>query len=516
MRKREFDSLQQAEAWYGSPLACTQTDTGGQAGRKTLHIGSLAVGVQEPSGKNFWCQGLFSDGHASVPSSSNGINGSLSEKEFGEADVPSSSRSSASSGSSGRPGASETGIWGWLYKLQTETEAGPAEFVTPPSSPTGNDFHYSQDSPPESSRSGPKFRKRKPGYVGDRSPKSRDRLKAINDYRATSMKGFGESLLKPGGVTQGPLLVRSSSMPGTVSLSPRDCEMSSGLACRPSGTDKYCPRNDILGDKIFSKQVICGTAESSELYLYTHLARFIFPAGYYRDTFVSFRFTDPFLPFKLEQIITADQRLLKMLESGLPSWVIFLQSYPIVCHCYRPWMRPLASTVYFLVSIVTVLIGFYDLYKNVPVLKATAAHIFGPLAEWIDSWEMVSRLKYLGTMLILQNFEKAFSYIVIGMRAARQLSQLVMRPIAEPIMLIAEFFLPMWTVVIEVLMTSGMLMWTLLSSLHTGFSSLLGTLTWPIFLFIHTFWNLGMSYGFASISLYFHFTHLTSSILLYT
>ncbi|KAE8728423.1 small ubiquitin-related modifier 1-like [Hibiscus syriacus] len=40
------------------------------------------------------------------------------------------------------------------------------------------------------------------------------------------------------------------------------------------------------------------------------------------------RFDDRDLPFKLQQIITPDQRLLRLLEAGLPSWVIFLQSYP--------------------------------------------------------------------------------------------------------------------------------------------------------------------------------------------
>ncbi|MBA0847766.1 hypothetical protein Goshw_022925, partial [Gossypium schwendimanii] len=132
-------------------------------------------------------------------------------------------------------------------------------------------------------------------------------------------------------------------------------------------------------------------------------------ATLYRDVLLLFRFDDRDLPFKLQQIITPDLRLLRLLEAGLPSWVLFLQSYPGFCHIYRPWMCPLARALYVLISVITVVIGFYDLYKNVPVLKATAARLCGPLFDWIETWEMVSRIKYLGTMLFLHNCQKASS-----------------------------------------------------------------------------------------------------------
>jgi hypothetical protein len=86
-------------------------------------------------------------------------------------------------------------------------------------------------------------------------------------------------------------------------------------------------------------------------------------AEIYTDRLVVFRFKDPLLPEELKEAITTDQRLLKMLESGLPTWAVFVQSYPALCHVYRPWMRRISGYLYFMVSAVTVLIGFYDLYK---------------------------------------------------------------------------------------------------------------------------------------------------------
>jgi hypothetical protein len=151
----------------------------------------------------------------------------------------------------------------------------------------------------------------------------------------------------------------------------------------------------------------------------------------YNDTLLLFRFCDASLPFKLRQIIMSDIRLLTLLESGLPSWVIFSQSYPLLCHLYRPWMRPLARSLYVLASLVTVLIGFYDLYKNVPLLKSTAARICGPLFEWIETWDMVTRIQYLGTILFLRNLRRFLEGILTLLRAARALLRAMVAPFTD-------------------------------------------------------------------------------------
>ncbi|XP_024401137.1 uncharacterized protein [Physcomitrium patens] len=223
------------------------------------------------------------------------------------------------------------------------------------------------------------------------------------------------------------------------------------------------------------------------------------PTETYGDVLIVFRFKDPVLPFELQKIATADPRLLKMIEAGLPSWVVFLQSYPIFCKLYRPWMRPLCATVYFIVSIVTVLIGFYDLYKNVPILKATAARLCGPLFEWIESWEMISRLKYLGTMLMLQNFEKGFRWLLMSIKAVRQLFQLLMWPFVKPLSLLVEVALPAWSLLLGVLLGGwNHLSMTLqsfcdlFSSVFMAFSSLLRFIIWPFCLLLSTVWNLGI------------------------
>nr|XP_034586497.1 uncharacterized protein LOC117848993 [Setaria viridis] len=186
---------------------------------------------------------------------------------------------------------------------------------------------------------------------------------------------------------------------------------------------------------------------------------FVAPAQY-SDTLILLRFRDSLLPLKLRRIIMSDIRLLTLLESGLPPWVIFFQSYPLLCQLYRPWMRPLARSLYLLASLATLLIGFYDLYKNVPLLKSAAARICGPLFGWIERWDMVTRIQYLGTILFLRNLRKCLQSLAALLRAARAVLRTVAAPLAGalgPVLaacgevcgLVASGLAPAWALAVD-------------------------------------------------------------------
>ncbi|XP_038704039.1 uncharacterized protein LOC120000173 isoform X2 [Tripterygium wilfordii] len=213
----------------------------------------------------------------------------------------------------------------------------------------------------------------------------------------------------------------------------------------------------------------------------------------YRDVLILFRFNDRDLPFMLKQMVMSDLRLLTLLEAGLPSWVVFLQSYPGFCHLYRPWMCPLARALYVLISIVTVLIGFYDLYKNVPVLKATASRLFGPLFDWIETWEMVSRIKYLGTMLFLHNFEKAVTWILTFTRTTRSFFSVLTQPLAGPLMEFLGFLLPFWDVFVETTSSFSSMVWILIGSSCNVVGDLVEMILWPIWFAVSVGWNIATS-----------------------
>lgn len=211
----------------------------------------------------------------------------------------------------------------------------------------------------------------------------------------------------------------------------------------------------------------------------------------YKDVLLLFRFNDRNLPFKLKDIIMGDLRLLTLLESGLPSWVIFLQSYPVVGHVYRPWMCPLARALYTIISITTVVIGFYDLYKNVPLLKATASRLLGPVFDWIETWEMVSRVKYLGTMLFLHNFEKAVKWLLMITHTMRSFFSVLAQPIVEPLIEFSEFFLPFWTVCIQMSESFFSFICIVFGSSCSFIGNVVEIIFLPIWLILTFIWTTG-------------------------
>ncbi|XP_017699145.2 uncharacterized protein LOC103710629 isoform X2 [Phoenix dactylifera] len=208
---------------------------------------------------------------------------------------------------------------------------------------------------------------------------------------------------------------------------------------------------------------------------------FIAPTQY-ADTLILFKSSDSLLPFKLRKIIMSDIRLLTLLESGLPSWVIFFQSYPLFCHFYRPWMRPLARTLYILISLVTVMIGFYDLYKNVPLLKAAAARLCGPLFSWIEEWDMVTRIQYLGTMLFLQNLRKSFKWLLVMSRAIKAIFTTISQPFIGP-------FSSLWNACAKMKELFSSRIWFMIESMYGLVIDIIEVLLWPFEFFYSYIWS---------------------------
>ncbi|KAF8105237.1 hypothetical protein N665_0161s0036 [Sinapis alba] len=210
----------------------------------------------------------------------------------------------------------------------------------------------------------------------------------------------------------------------------------------------------------------------------------------YKDVLVLVRFGDRDLPFKFREVIMADIRLLTLLETGLPSWVLFLQSYPGFCHLYRPWMCLFARTLYVIISIITVVIGFYDLYKNVPVLKATASRLCGPLFDWVETWDMVSRIKYLGTMLFLHNVQKAVKWAMTMARAVQSFVSLLVMPLVNPLLEVLGLLLPLWNSLAETVESLVSVVWIVVESCYSLVGDVVELVLLPIWFIVSLVWNV--------------------------
>ncbi|KAL3677919.1 hypothetical protein R1sor_020875 [Riccia sorocarpa] len=501
MVKREFDSLEQAQACYATIFSGSSDLRPGLSIAKLLgeKIGSTSVRC---GGQESTLPGLVSDKVRNGVDKKSTVD-PLTEISCGSGDKPVRKRQGDEANwcRESRAGAFVTGENGRAYfnplnsrilnrpDLEKLTTSCP-EYFTPPSSPfRGQPFQNQAHFKPYTS------------FQFKDSAKSRKSRIWPADVSAAEHHRSS----RPDGMT-------SAESVGLFGLEKSktfvDRSQSSGVASKSverSRSFERCSRCRLFRDgfrmRVPQECSICsGSPEVRQERLYSHPARLIAPAETYRDTLIMFRFSEPLLPFELQRIITADRRLLKMLESGLPSWVIFMQSYPILCHLYRPWMRPLCGIIYYLISVVTVLIGFYDLYKNVPVLKATAAHVCGPLFQMIEGWEMVSRLRYLGTMLFLQNCEKAFEWALAFFRTVRQISTVVMGPFLQPLVSIGETFQPVWEGVSIGIQTVVQLTTTMCSAVILCISSAMSILIWPVVTLFSTLWYLGMTVLYPMLS----------------
>lgn len=283
----------------------------------------------------------------------------------------------------------------------------------------------------------------------------------------------------------------------------------------PTPSDGPCKRRKVMSSidaevdfETFSGEGCGDTTHSTDECDY----EIVFGTTQYRDVLLLFRFDDRDLPFKLKEIIMSNLRLLTLLEAGLPSWVIFVQSYPGFCHIYRPWMCPLARALYVLISVVTVLIGFYDLYKNVPLLKATASHLFGPLFDWIETWEMVSRIKYLGTMLFLHNFQKAFRWLLMMTRAIKSFISFLLQPVSGPFQAFSDLFLPLWNLCIEVTGSVFSVLWMVIESSYSLVGNVIEILLLPLWYILTILWAVGKLFDKHRIVFFFFKCKISCSL----
>lgn len=96
----------------------------------------------------------------------------------------------------------------------------------------------------------------------------------------------------------------------------------------------------------------------------------------FNDFTISAYFEDPIFPFFVRNLLKNPKNnfLLIKYERGIPSWAQFLPSYGLP---YRPWMRKVMAVIIFCFSLVTMMLGFYDLYKNIPQLRDVLYSVLG-------------------------------------------------------------------------------------------------------------------------------------------
>ena len=106
---------------------------------------------------------------------------------------------------------------------------------------------------------------------------------------------------------------------------------------------------------------------------------------------VAIFFTCPFLPGAVGNLLLRAEQasLLQQYEAGLPGWAVncatnpFVPNLPVHGVWYRPWMRTLLTAVIIVVQVVSMICGFYDLWRNIPFIQPTLIMVWTPVYNWI-------------------------------------------------------------------------------------------------------------------------------------
>jgi hypothetical protein len=63
-------------------------------------------------------------------------------------------------------------------------------------------------------------------------------------------------------------------------------------------------------------------------------------------------------------------------EAGLPAWSVTLPTYGFF---YRRQMRSILTGLIIVIQLISMICGFYDLYRNIPYIEDYMAFVFDPL-----------------------------------------------------------------------------------------------------------------------------------------
>ena len=96
-----------------------------------------------------------------------------------------------------------------------------------------------------------------------------------------------------------------------------------------------------------------------------------------------------------------NKMLLRHYEHSLPSWSVVMATYAV----YRPSFRKFQYWLMMFISIVSMIIGFFDLYKNIPFIRSFLYFYMDSIWDWLED-HLLFRMTFL------------FGYVISGSSSA--------------------------------------------------------------------------------------------------
>ncbi|CAI2384286.1 unnamed protein product [Moneuplotes crassus] len=105
-------------------------------------------------------------------------------------------------------------------------------------------------------------------------------------------------------------------------------------------------------------------------------------------------FDDPLLPYRMREVIVMkkNKKLLRHYETSLPSWTVVMATYGY----YRPSFRKFQYWFMMFISLVSMMIGFFDLYKNLPIVKPFLKFYMESIWDFLEDHVILRMSVFLG------------------------------------------------------------------------------------------------------------------------
>ena len=179
-------------------------------------------------------------------------------------------------------------------------------------------------------------------------------------------------------------------------------------------------------------------------------------------------FEEPAVQMKFKQILARAQNkdLLLKYEASLPSWTIVFAQYTSL---YRPWQRKVVRIITFFASLITVSIGFYDLYKHFPMFSEILNESIGGWVLWFEQMIALRVGFIISSLLYFSEPFQSWFNIIFGVEQWTFLERLffpviyclsVLRGI---ITLFYDLFLPVFALIYLIVSSGCSLVFTLLT-----------------------------------------------------
>ncbi|KAL0476963.1 hypothetical protein AKO1_006420 [Acrasis kona] len=82
-------------------------------------------------------------------------------------------------------------------------------------------------------------------------------------------------------------------------------------------------------------------------------------------------------------MLQSDDRLLKLAIQSLPSWAVFVNRYSVPIY-YSHRFRIFITTLVNIYIVISLIWGFYDLYKNLPIVGGAFRRVVGPIVSALE------------------------------------------------------------------------------------------------------------------------------------